>query len=704
MQQADLPDSPGPSGESKRRIFPFKRGDGFADARVDAVLTASHHMMMDRLEQGLRTIEGAASGLMREIAEEVWEAGGEATSDTGTPRIIEALSRDQTIRSLIAHSDERYQNLDLRIARIEEGLSDVNDAARGLREVLDRDDRPIVRIPQASDGTEEVPAPDILDELGTLDAGLPGREAEVVTRLERIEGGIAAANSATEDLRAQLRMDKDVRYDRLFDRLIDVEENLETIHRTTADFDSHLDTALAGLRQELQASDIPSEVRERLETVQEFLVSAIQYQWERDRALVDWLYQTATAGTQTVQVEAAAVREDVGRAERTLVDTMRSELASVGARVDEHARVLGEAIVTIETRALAAMDGQTDGDRDVMERLESVREAAQAATTTVAELVGDRVAELNERVRSTAEELRIELAAKATAADIEPVRHIDQRLSRLGDLVSSAMTTANERLDETIKRETFRAVNAGMADAMAVMDRRFTELDESVRRWMVDVGASAANGNGKGTAKGKAPSAAGALALTDRIDRMDRKIEAAFGALEEAVAERTSEVVHEALAARGNGLGTAPVPRIPEMDGEVTARVARAVNERVAALARMIRSDNETLMRRMEILEQQAAAKETTRAVNELAAALPDEVGEAMDRRLRVLAELFRKENRSTADLLARTAGALAERLDRTAATIGERFDREVETVVTDTVQNLAMGLQRAGVTRNRTA
>ena len=82
----------------------------------------------------------------------------------------------------------------------------------------------------------------------------------------------------------------------------------------------------------------------------------------------------------------------------------------------------------------------------------------------------------------------------------------------------------------------------------------------------------------------------------------------------------------------------------------------------------------------------------------QLAAALPQEISEAMDERLAILGELFRRENKTTVDTVARAATALADRLDRTAIVIGERFDRDVEVVVDHigtTMQTLATGLQR---------
>ena len=127
---------------------------------------------------------------------------------------------------------------------------------------------------------------------------------------------------------------------------------------------------------------------------------------------------------------------------------------------------------------------------------------------------------------------------------------------------------------------------------------------------------------------------------------------------------------------------------------------ARSLGDRVAALAALIRSDNTAIADRLAVVEEQAAAKEAIRAIKELAAAMPQDISEAMDERLAVLGELFRRENKHTVDTVARAATALADRLDKTAIVIGERFGRDVEVVVDQigtTMQTLASGLSRAG-------
>src|SRR2546421_7825245 len=128
MSQPGVSGGPGASGGPKRRSLPKPDLPSELGPRTLAMLSASHRMMMERLEEGLEAIEEAASSLMRDLAAEVWKAsGGDGTKIQS--RILEQLSRDQAIRGLIAHSDDRFQTLDLRVARIEHSFENVDKGA-----------------------------------------------------------------------------------------------------------------------------------------------------------------------------------------------------------------------------------------------------------------------------------------------------------------------------------------------------------------------------------------------------------------------------------------------------------------------------------------------------------------------------------------------------------------------------------------------
>ena len=72
---------------------------------------------------------------MREIATEMWRAAGGDTAPE-QDRILSFLSRDQAIRSLIASSDDRFQALAVRTARLEDALAELAENGRLVREAI----------------------------------------------------------------------------------------------------------------------------------------------------------------------------------------------------------------------------------------------------------------------------------------------------------------------------------------------------------------------------------------------------------------------------------------------------------------------------------------------------------------------------------------------------------------------------------------
>ena len=106
-----------------------------ADASFEAEVASYQRIIEDRLEQGLRAIHQSANALMHEIASEVWRAAGGDKDRLGS-QILESLSRDQAIRSLVAHSDERFQDLAVRTARLEDSVTSLAEDTRSAREAL----------------------------------------------------------------------------------------------------------------------------------------------------------------------------------------------------------------------------------------------------------------------------------------------------------------------------------------------------------------------------------------------------------------------------------------------------------------------------------------------------------------------------------------------------------------------------------------
>jgi gas vesicle protein len=625
MSQSGVPGSPGVAGEPKRRLFTkAPETASFADPRIEAMISASHHVMMERLEEGLEAIEETASSLMREVANEIWKATGGASEDVPT-RLLERIGRDQTVRGLIAHSDERFQTLDVRIARIEESLDNVDKAAKALGELMESG--------RGADGS---------DTLGYL---------------------------------------------ALEPRVAGVEETLGTVAQATAEVKAMLEAGVA--------TKTPGEVEAihtRLNAVQEYLTSLGSYLGERDKALVEWLRKRTGSGG----ASEAGFRVLLEDSERRLRDAVALHVQALHERVEQQARVFGEGLAegltVIEGKALARLDAHGERVEEFTQQIRGIRDASDAALERLTTVFEQKLTELTEQIWADALALRRDLQEQTSESGREALRDIDERLARVTELVNAALGWSVEQVHDHIERETLRSVEVGMADFIAALDRRFVDLDHTV---------------------------------STRVERMDRTLQAGLGALEESFAERTADGVESAVerhlgpvaADLSTAVGELRVEArevsvvrgeiaavrgdvARELDGfraELVAGIARTMDDRITQLARLIRSDNEALADRLEVLEEQAAAKEAIRAVNELAAALPGEISTALDQRLALVGDLIRKESRSTADVVAKVGGALADRIDRNSQRIGERFDREVETVVDSiggTMASLATGLR----------
>jgi hypothetical protein len=386
-----------------------------------------------------------------------------------------------------------------------------------------------------------------------------------------------------------------------------------------------------------------SDLHERLDAVHAYLGSLGEYLNQRDRALLEWID-----------------RKDAEQADHSWI---RPLLEETEGRVKDS---LGQ-----QLRALHAF--------------------AEGGLERLSTLLDQRLTELSEQTWADQLALRRDLMELSTEHHREHMQELDERLGRVTELVNAALGWAVDQIHGHIERETLRSVEIGMADLVAALDRRFVDLNRAVmdRIEAMDAG------------------------LLQRVVGMDDRLTAGLSALEESFADRAGEAVDRAVERKlGPALDamskiatqmTASAADISGATEELVRTLTLALDDRVAQLARLIRSDNRALADRLEVVEEQAAAKEAIRAVNELAAAIPGEINDALDQRLTLIGELIRRESRSQGEVLSKAADALADRIDRMASRIGDRFDREVETVVDQiggTMATLATGIQRAP--RNR--
>ena len=138
MDTSDTTHTPEESGLLRRGLFP-RREQAQADPMTETETRLDETVRRavdDRVEAGMRQIEDQATGLLREVATEVWRTSAKDVRPE-QERIMSLLARDQAIRSLITTSDERFQAIAMRTARLEDNLADLAESERRTREAME---------------------------------------------------------------------------------------------------------------------------------------------------------------------------------------------------------------------------------------------------------------------------------------------------------------------------------------------------------------------------------------------------------------------------------------------------------------------------------------------------------------------------------------------------------------------------------------
>jgi hypothetical protein len=198
----------------------------------------------------------------------------------------------------------------------------------------------------------------------------------------------------------------------------------------------------AGDAEAIRLDDDGAELlRERLVSLQRYLAQVLEYEAERDHAISDWLQRMFSRGQEVL-------REEAGR----VIGELRAD-------------VEGESAISAE-RILARLDEQT---RRIAYDL-SLQEAR--VRLSVAEGAQDQASLLREQLE----------ALDSIEADL--TTGLDRRLERIVDLTGAAATAAVDEAAERVGGRSVDAMNMGLKDLLAVIDRRFAWLEETLHERM----------------------------------------------------------------------------------------------------------------------------------------------------------------------------------------------------------------------------
>ena len=476
-----------PEGPGGPRRGLFTRRPETPETRPAATRTTALDLAMaERLDDGLRAIEEHAATLMREIATEMWRASGSDTAPE-QDRILSFISRDQAIGSLIAASDDRFQALALRTARLEDSLAELAENGRLVREAIQVSANSVHEIAHSPtlQGVEM-----IRTQLEQVEAHISATFATLDERDKNLTGAIQQRIVKHGDLIARETA-----------RIVEAMESYvqggaeamgrlaSRVEQHAAAFATHDDT----LADKVRAA-IAEENRESAEQVQ-MLGERIGIQartTQEHQTAMERLVETRVMGlAQLTRSDSQALRELIERNSAEHVDRLRDAM-------DERMSAL-----------MLALSGAVERN------MASLTERVDAQLGTVAETVAQRAAEAADiAVASTFQETLERLSAAAGSIDTMGVtlvetlvssraqteermsEHMDDRLAALAKMIRSDNRVIAERMastpasstgtDADVAKQTLRAVKelqAGMgSDVAGSVERRFQTMSEQLHK------------------------------------------------------------------------------------------------------------------------------------------------------------------------------------------------------------------------------
>jgi hypothetical protein len=442
------------------------------------IAKAMTNVVDERIEEGLQALEDQATLLMREVASELWRSSAKDVRPE-QERIVSLLSRDQAIRSLMASSDERFQALSTRAARVEDALKDLSESGRSTREAMEASAASIREIADSPT--------------------LHGVE-NVRLQLEQVERHIAETFKNL-DARDQMLTDA---------ILIQVKEHGELVARETA----RVVEAMQGYVQ--GGAEAVGRLAQRVE---EHAESFVAQDGER----------TASMGA-TVREEVQAIGEQLELMSERMGIHGRDAIALKTATdrfIDARVRGLAE-LVRSDSQALRRMieERATEQERILREQIE---ERMILVGQAIVEQVKDSMASLDGMDS---------LVVEQQQAFEERMRaHVDDRVTAIAKLVRSDNEALANRFavaggDAQVLRETVRSIKelqAGMAsDVLGSVDRRFQTMSDQLHK------------ETQSTAEAMLTIAE---RLNSKLDRLTAMVDEGYGSDVQIVVDRMSEAI-----------------------------------------------------------------------------------------------------------------------------------------------------------------
>jgi myosin heavy subunit len=499
-----------------------------AAERTEQVIEAYQAMIQEQLDEGLRSIQHSANALMHEIAGEVWRSAGGDKEAVGST-ILQELSRDQAIRALIAHSDERFQALAARTGRVEDTMNMLAESVRAAREQIARSADALVE--SGSGGASPLGIGQIraqLDEVSRQVAAafqtLADRDQEIVDTLrsrirehgelvvqetarisqamqEYVQQGVetmghlaGSADSSMQAMSAHAGTEESVRS--VDQQISELAEQMQLLYDRTG-------IALSSLHESVEflGDRMGVEARERLEDLNRAfearVIGLANLVRSDSEALRRELVTTAEAHDEAIarllDERLHEVTETLGDSvARTMQVQFDDSLSVLAARTDEQTRLIdaraGETLSAIDRNLIRMVDALDDH----FERLGvGVGERAAAAADLA---IGARFDDVVARLHAAAS--MIEREGSETRGAIEATRSrldetsgtLDTRFVALAKLIRSDSETLSVQIvaDQDVTKQALRSMKELQAslpsEVIQMVEERFGSLAESIER------------------------------------------------------------------------------------------------------------------------------------------------------------------------------------------------------------------------------
>jgi len=374
-------------------------------------------------------------------------------------------------------------------------------------------------------------------------------------------------------------------------------------------------------------------------------------------ALTD-LAETGRATRDAMEASASSIREIADSPTLHGVDGVRLELEQVERHIaetfknlDERDRMLtesiliqvrehGELVARETSRVVEAMQGYVQGGAEAVGRLaQRVEEHAESFATQDGELTANVGATVRGEVQAIGQQLdlmaeRMGIGARdqvALKAAME--RFIDARVRGLAELV----------------RSDSQALRGMIEEHKAEQERMLREI---VEERMILVGEALVEKTGE----------AAEMAIATAIGETVERLQTSMGAID--------------------GIDT----MLAEQQQAFEERMRSHVDDRVTAIARLVRSDNQALADRFATAgpssEDAELLRQTLRSIKELHAGMANDVLSSVDRRFQAMSDQLHKESQAQAEAMLTVAERLSDKIDRVTVAVDEGYGNDVQIVV----------------------